>query len=348
MPWRFSVAPMMDRTDRHFRAMFRAISRHALLYTPMISAQSIVDGMASGPLGFDAVETPLAIQLGGSDAAVLAAAARIAAGLGFCEVNLNCGCPSPAASRVQWGAALMDHPGRVADAVAAMVAASPVAVTVKHRIGIAGRDDLEHLVGFVDAVAAAGAARVIVHARAAVLGGLSPAANRRVPPLRPEIVAALVRARPQLVVVDNGGIDDVATAQARWQHVGVAGGVMVGRAAYDDPYRWIAIDRIAFRDPSEPKSRAEIAESVFERAARHVAEGGRAHAVTRHALGLWHGVLGARRARAQVAELGRGATLAQARAAITVLRTPAVLPTPAVLRTPAVPRSVAAEHDAQA
>jgi tRNA-dihydrouridine synthase A len=312
---------MMDRTDRHFRAMFRDISRHALLYTPMISARALVEGRAdvSCELELGVDDGPVALQLGGSEPAVLGEATRIAAARGFVEVDLNCGCPSPAAARVLWGAALMDHPGRVADAVAAMVAAARIDVTVKHRLGIAGRDDADRLLEFVDAVVAAGAARVVVHARAAVLGGLGTAANRRVPPLRPEAVAALVAARPGLVVVDNGGIEDLDGARARWRGVGERGGVMVGRAAYDDPYRWIDVDRVAFGDATPRPDRVAVARAVFERAAVHVAEGGRAHAVTRHALGLWRGVPGARAARALVAELAHDVTLAEAAAAIDAL-----------------------------
>lgn len=318
-PWRFCVAPMMDRTDRHFRAMFRRISRHALLYTPMIAARAIVAGRADDALAFDPIESPLALQLGGSDPAVLAAATRIAADRGFVEVDLNCGCPSPAAASASWGAALMDHPSRVADAVAAMVAASPLDVTVKHRLGIAGRDGFDRLLGFVDAVVAAGARRVIVHARAAVLGGLSPADNRSIPPLRPGDVAALVTARPGLVVVDNGGIGDLEAAAVRWRGVGPRGGVMVGRAAYDDPYRWIDVDRVAFGDDAPRPTRAEIVADAFERAHRWVAAGGRAHAVTRHVLALWRGQPGARRARAMVASLARGGRIDDAAAAIDVL-----------------------------
>lgn len=291
-----------------------------MLYTPMISAAAIVAGRADSMLAFDPSEAPLALQLGGSEPVTLAHAAKIAADRGFAEINLNCGCPSPAAARVQWGAALMDHPARVADAVAAMVASSPrVDVTVKHRLGIAGRDDFDRLLGFVDAVVSAGAVRVIVHARAAVLGGLGPAANRRIPPLRPEMVAGLLKARPQLVVVDNGGIDDLEAVRARWRNVGARGGVMVGRAAYDDPYRWITIDREAWCDDEPRPTRAQLARDLFDRAARHVAAGGRAHAVTRHALGLWRSLPDARHARALVASLARGASLDDAAAAIRVL-----------------------------
>lgn len=315
MPWRFCVAPMMDRTDRHFRAMFRGISRHALLYTPMIAAHAIVRGKADADLDHDPLEHPLAIQLGGCDPQVLAAATRIANDRGFVEVNLNCGCPSSAAEQATWGAALMDHPLRVADAVAAMVAASRVPVTVKHRLGIVGRDDMPRLFAFVDAITAAGAARVIVHARAAILGGASTASNRKIPPLRPEAIAELVRERPGLVVVDNGGIIDLDGARPRWAAVGPHGGVMIGRAAYDDPYRWIDVDRVAYGDDTPRPSRREIAEAVLVRAGDHV----RPHLVTRHALGLWHGVPQARRARDLVATIAHGLPPREATAALAVL-----------------------------
>lgn len=306
---------MMDRTDRHFRAMFRRISRHALLYTPMIAAQAIVSGRAEADLAHDPSEHPLAIQLGGSDPPMLAAATRIAADRGFHEVNLNCGCPSPAAAQATWGAALMDHPQRVADAVAAMAAGAAIDITVKHRLGIVGRDDLERLLAFVDTVTAAGAARVIVHARAAILGGASTAANRKIPPLRPEMVAALVRARPELVVVDNGGIADLDHVRERSRDVGPRGGVMVGRAAYDDPYRWIDVDRVVYGDDASRPTRREIAEHAFARAADHA----RPHAITRHALGLWHGVPRARRARDLVATIAHGLAVHDAAAALAVL-----------------------------
>jgi tRNA-dihydrouridine synthase A len=294
--WRFCVAPMMDRTDLHFRAMFRCISRHALLHTPMIAAQSIVSGRHAAALREGAADGPVALQLGGDEPRLLARAAAIAEDAGYVAVDLNCGCPSRDAARARWGAALMDHPRRVAEAVAAMRHACRVPITVKHRLGIAGRDDDERLLAFVDAVASAGAARLNVHARAAVLGrtGVAPG---RVPPLQPDRVAALVRARPGLVVVDNGGITTLEAARGRLRHAGDHGGVMVGRAAYDDPYAWIDVDRVIFGDATPRPSRAEVAEVVFTRAARHAAAGGRAHAVTRHALGLWRGLVGARAAR---------------------------------------------------
>lgn len=295
--WRFCVAPMMDRTDRHFRGMFRSISRHALLYTPMIAARVVVRDAETSALREGAADGPVALQLGGDDPRMLAAAAVVAEQAGYVEVNLNCGCPSRDAARARWGVALMDHPQLVADAVDAMRRACGAPITVKHRLGIVGRDDEERLHAFVDAVTAAGAARVVVHARAAVLGRTG-ASLHRVPPLRPDVVLRLAQLRPEIVIVDNGGIDDLLIARRRLLGVGPHGGVMVGRTAYEDPYAWIDVDRVLYGDERPQPSRAEVAASVIERAARHVAAGGRAHAVTRHALGLWRGVPGARAARA--------------------------------------------------
>ncbi len=318
-PWRFAVAPMMDRTDRHFRWFFRQLSRGALLYTPMIAAAAVVAGRAGAALAHDAIEQPLALQLGGNDPRLLAAAARAGADAGFVEIDLNCGCPSPAAAQSQWGARLMDQPQRVAECVAAMVAACRVDVTVKHRLGIAGRDDVASLHAFVDAVHDAGAARVIVHARAAVLGGLGPAANRSVPPLRPAEVHALVRARPQLPILYNGGVRSLAQACAHLAGPDAVAGVMVGRAAYDDPWAFRDLDRAVFEREPPPGDRAEVARAVLERARAWQGAGGDPHAVTRHCLGLWHGIAGARRARAAVAALAQRPALDAVDAAIAVL-----------------------------
>ncbi|MBK6916256.1 MAG: tRNA dihydrouridine(20/20a) synthase DusA [Deltaproteobacteria bacterium] len=317
-PWRFSVAPMMDRTDRHFRWLFRHISAGALLYTPMIAADAIVRGRADAELAHEPCEQPLALQLGGSEPATLAAAARIGAARGFVEIDLNCGCPSPTAASSRWGVALMDEPARVAEMVAAMVAVAGVDVTVKHRLGIAGRDHVERLHAFVDAVASAGAARVIVHARAAVLGGLAPARNRSVPPLRPDEVHALVAARPGLPVIYNGGLLTPADAAERLRDDRLAG-VMIGRSAYDDPWAWREVDPWLYGVPAPTGSRREIAVALRERAQAWARTGADPYAVTRHAMGLWRALPGARRARAAVASLARGGGLAALDAAIAVL-----------------------------
>jgi tRNA-dihydrouridine synthase A len=296
----FSVAPMMDRTDRHQRWLMRTITRRARLYTPMIAARQLVAKGGAALLAHDPIEHPLAVQLGGCDPHELAIAARIAVEEGADEVNLNCGCPSPAALAATWGAALMLVPARVADAVAAMRAVVDVPVTVKHRLGVRGADDAETLFAFVDTVAAAGCDRFVVHARAAVLGGLGARGNLKVPPLRHAEVHALARARPQLAIELNGGIADVDDALAQL-HAGPIAGVMVGRAAYDDPFALAGVDRRIFGDRRAAPSRADVGEALLEYVGAHLRAGGRAHTVVRHALGLWHGVPGGRRLRGELA-----------------------------------------------
>ncbi|HWB77365.1 MAG TPA: tRNA dihydrouridine(20/20a) synthase DusA [Nannocystaceae bacterium] len=305
-PSRFAVAPMMDRTDRHFRRLFRAISKHALLYTPMVPAHELLGPRAASHLAHAAIEQPLALQLGGCDPQVLASAARVGADAGMIEIDLNCGCPSPAAREATWGAALMDSPQRVADAVAAMKAAVEIPVTVKHRLGIAGRDDAERLHAFVDLLAHAGCDRFVVHARAAVLGGLTPAQNRSVPPLRHADVVALARARPQLAFVLNGGLLDADAVPRVLADAPQLHGVMVGRAAYDDPLAFAAIDRVLFDADATDATLPSVVAALAEQVAEHVAIGGRAHAITRHALGLVRARPGARRWRARIAELAHG------------------------------------------
>ncbi|HET6582038.1 MAG TPA: tRNA dihydrouridine(20/20a) synthase DusA [Nannocystaceae bacterium] len=299
-PRPFSVAPMMDRTDRHYRWLMRTITRRALLYTPMIAARRLLASDGAALLEHDPREQPLAVQLGGADPRELAQAARIAVDCGAVEVNLNCGCPSPAATAATWGAALMLQPARVAEAVAAMRAAVAVPVTVKHRLGVRGHDGAEALFDFVDTVAAAGCDRFVVHARAAVLGGLGTRKNRSVPPLRPAEVYALAHARPALAIEMNGGIVDLDGALAHLRAAPLAG-VMIGRAAYDDPFAWADVDALVAGDRRPPPSRAECGAMVLDYVAAHVQAGGRAHDVVRHALGLWRGVPGGRRVRGELA-----------------------------------------------
>jgi tRNA-dihydrouridine synthase A len=300
---------MMDRTDRHYRWLMRTITRRALLYTPMIVAPRLLAKDGAALLDHDACEQPLAVQLGGADPHELALAARIAVDCGAVEVNLNCGCPSPAATAATWGAALMLEPARVADAVAAMRVAVDIPVTVKHRLGVRGHDRIEALVDFVDTVAAAGCDRFIVHARVAVLGGLGTRKNRSVPPLRPADVHALARARPALAVEMNGGIADLEGALAHLGGDSPLAGVMVGRAAYDDPFAWAGVDaRLSGPQGREDEhahppasSRAECGAMLLDYVAAHVRAGGRAHEVVRHALGLWRGVPGGRLCRGELA-----------------------------------------------
>lgn len=290
-----SVAPMMDCTDRHFRWLMRQISRRALLYTEMVTTGAALHGDRAHVLGFSPEERPLALQLGGDDPAALAASARIAEDMGYDEVNLNCGCPSDRVHSGNFGACLMAQPGRVADAVAAMRAAVAIPVTVKHRIGIDGRERYEDMLEFVDAVAAAGCDRFTVHARIAVLGGLSPKENRTVPPLRYPDVYRLKAERPGLVVELNGGVRSLDAVQ---EHLGAGvDAVMIGRAAYEDPFVFADVDRRFFGvEEAEAPGRFEVARRVGEYAEAYVRASPqrKPSAVLRHLLGLFTGQPGAR------------------------------------------------------
>jgi tRNA-dihydrouridine synthase A len=288
-----SVAPMMDCTDRHFRWLMRQISRHTLLYTEMVTANAVLHGDRNLLLGYSPEEHPISLQLGGDDPGSLTECARVAEGLGYDEVNLNVGCPSERVASGNFGACLMDQPGRVADCVAAMRAAVQIPVTVKHRIGVDDRDSYEHMRGFVDTVAAAGCDRFTVHARKAVLGGLSPKENRTIPPLRYPEVYRLKTELPHLPIEINGGIRSLDAAAEHLQQVDA---VMIGRAAYDDPYIFADVDRRFFADPREVPDRVEVALRYGEYAERVLAGAPRLKlsGVTRHILGLFTGVPGAR------------------------------------------------------
>jgi len=310
-----SVAPMMDRTDRHFRWLVRQVTRRTLLYTEMIPTGAILHGDRARHLGHDPVERPLAIQLGGDDPRGLAECARIAVDWGYDEVDLNVGCPSSRVRDGCFGAALMKRPGLVARAVEAMRAAVDVPVTVKHRIGVDEQDAYDDLLRFVDVVTRAGSDRFTVHARKAWLSGLSPKQNRTVPPLRYDDVYRLKAERPGLAVVLNGG---VAGLDAVRRHLGRVDGVMVGRAAYADPWLLATADAELFGEPAtEPPTRAAVAERLVAYAEAQVARGARLHPVVRHANGLMTGVPGARRWRQAIADAARpGARPADLLAAI--------------------------------
>lgn len=292
-----SVAPMMDCTDRHFRWFMRQISRRALLYTEMVTMGAVIHGDREYLLGFSPEERPLALQLGGDDPATLAECARIAEGMGYDEVNLNVGCPSDRVASGNFGACLMARPERVAACVAAMRAAVAVPVTVKHRIGIDDRDAYEDMLGFVTTVAAAGCDRFTVHARMAVLGGLSPKENRTIPPLRYHDVHRLKAELPRLTIEINGGIVGLDAAAEHLQRVD---GVMIGRAAYDNPYLFAEVDRRFYADDSPVPGRFEVARRFGAYAARWLADrpadrpGCKLSALTRHVLGLFAGMPGAR------------------------------------------------------
>ncbi|MFM9938360.1 MAG: tRNA dihydrouridine(20/20a) synthase DusA [Hyphomicrobiaceae bacterium] len=283
---RFSVAPMMDWTDRHCRFFHRLMTRRALLYTEMVTAEAILRGKRDRLLAFSPAEHPVALQLGGADPARLAAAARIGADYGYDEINLNVGCPSDRVQDGRFGACLMAEPQLVADCVAAMRAAVVVPVTVKCRIGIDDQDSEAGLERFVSTVASAGCSTFIVHARKAWLQGLSPKENREIPPLDYGRVHRLKAAHPDLTIVINGGVGSLAEAQAQLPHVD---GVMLGRAAYHTPYLLAAVDQRIYGDATPAPSRAEVIERLLPYVEAHVAGGGKLNNVTKHILGLYHG-----------------------------------------------------------
>ncbi len=279
------AAPMMDWTDRHCRYFLRQCAPHARLYTEMITTGALLHGDAARHLAFDPAEHPLGAQLGGSEPDELAACARMVEAAGYDEVDLNIGCPSERVRRGAFGACLMAEPALVADCVRAMRKAVSIPVTVKHRIGIDEIQDYSFVRRFVSEVADAGCATFIVHARNAVLKGLSPKENREIPPLRYEVVHRLKRDFPALAFVVNGGLADWAAIEAQ---LAAADGVMLGRAAYHQPWLLAEADARLFGDGALPKSRAEVAQAMAAYAAREVAGGVALRQITRHMLGLYH------------------------------------------------------------
>jgi tRNA-dihydrouridine synthase A len=312
---RFSVAPMMDWTDRHCRFLHRILSRRARLYTEMVTTGAVIHGPRERLLGFSPEEHPVAVQLGGSDPGELARAARICADLGYDEVNLNVGCPSDRVQDGRFGACLMREPELVGAGVAAMKAAVRVPVTVKCRIGVDEQDPEEALDRMAHSVVAAGADALVVHARKAWLQGLSPKENREVPPLDYERVYRLKAAFPDLPIAVNGGISSLSAAKG---HLARVDGAMLGRAAYQEPEVLLGVDREFFGE-APPVADAFAAIEAFEPyIAARLAEGVRLHAMTRHMLGLFAGRPGARAYRRHLAtEAGKpGAGLATLRDAV--------------------------------
>ncbi|MQT93110.1 tRNA dihydrouridine(20/20a) synthase DusA [Pseudomonas helleri] len=291
---RFSVAPMMDWTDRHCRFFLRLMSKHALLYTEMVTTGALLHGDAERFLRHDDTEHPLALQLGGSTPADLAACARLAQAAGYDEVNLNVGCPSDRVQNNMIGACLMAHPVLVADCVKAMRDAVSIPVTVKHRIGINGRDSYAQLCDFVGTVRDAGCESFTVHARIAILEGLSPKENRDIPPLRYDVVAQLKADFPELEIVLNGGIKTLEECHA---HLQVFDGVMLGREAYHNSYLLAEVDQQLFGSADPIITRAQVLEQLRPYIAAHIVSGGSMHHITRHILGLGQGFPGARRFR---------------------------------------------------
>ncbi len=288
---RFTVAPMMDWTDRHCRVFHRLLTRRARLYTEMVTTGAVIHGDRARLLGFDASEHPVALQLGGSNPADLATAARIGEDFGYDEINLNVGCPSDRVKEGRFGACLMAEPDLVADGVAAMKRAVRIPVTVKCRIGIDDQDPEAALDRLARAVVAAGADMLIVHARKAWLNGLSPKENRDIPPLDYDRVYRLKVAMPDVPIVINGGVGTIEEAKRHLEHVD---GVMLGRAAYQDPWRLLAVDRDIFGEASPHDDMIVALEAMMPYIAEQLARGTRLHAITRHFVGAFHGIPGAR------------------------------------------------------
>ncbi|MGB3297661.1 MAG: tRNA dihydrouridine(20/20a) synthase DusA [Phormidesmis sp.] len=286
-----SVAPMMDRTDRHYRYFMRQITTRTLLYTEMVTSMAIRHGNLEKLLGFSAEENPLVLQVGGDDPKLLAHCARVAAEFGYSEVNLNVGCPSDRVQSGNFGACLMADPARVADCVAAMIAASPLPVSIKHRIGIDELDRYEDMANFVKVVSATGARRFSVHARKAWLQGLSPKDNRTVPPLRYSDVHRLKHDFPHLQIEINGGFTTLEQAKAQLAFVD---GVMIGRAAYDNPFIFANADRDIFGAAAAPRTRQQVVQAMLPYISYWTGRGVRLHSITRHMMHLFHGQPGSR------------------------------------------------------
>ncbi len=311
----FSIAPMMDWTDRHCRSFHRVLSRRAVVYTEMVTADAVLRGDREKLLGFDEAQHPVALQLGGSDPEKLFAASRIGAEWGYDAINLNVGCPSDRVQDGRFGACLMREPGLVGELVQAMAeGARTTPVEVKHRLGVDDQDPEESLFGFVETVAAAGCRTFIVHARKAWLSGLSPKENRDIPPLDYPIVRRLKAMHPALSIQLNGGLETLAQARAESEGLD---GVMLGRSAYHTPEILLGVDPV-FYGQAAPAPDAFAALDAFEPTiAAHLARGGALHAVTRHMLGLFHGRAGGRAWRRILTVEGvkRGAGLEVVRAA---------------------------------
>lgn len=298
-----SVAPMMDRTDRHFRYLMRQITRRTLLYTEMVTTPAIIHGDRPKLLDFSPEEHPISLQLGGDNPAELAECAKVGADWGYDEINLNVGCPSPRVQKGNFGACLMTQPELVAECVAAMQSVVKIPVTVKHRIGVDEQDSYADLCRFIDVVAQTGCDRFSVHARKAWLQGLSPKENRTVPPLRYEDVYRLKQEFPHLWLEINGGITELTQIK---DHLEKVDAVMVGRAAYENPYLFATVDRDIYGENVEPKTRHEIVESMLSYIDRCHSEGVKLHSISRHMLSIFLGKPGTKAWKRYITEEGRG------------------------------------------
>ncbi len=316
---------MMDWTDRHCRVFHRRMSRRARLYTEMLTTGAILHGDRNRLLAFDASEHPVALQLGGSAPADLATSARIGEDFGYDEINLNVGCPSDRVKDGRFGACLMAEPMLVADCVKAMKRAVSIPVTVKCRIGIDNQDPEFALDELARGVMDAGADALIVHARKAWLNGLSPKENRDIPPLDYQRVYRLKAARPDVPIIINGGIGSFAEAK---QHLGFVDGVMLGRAAYQEPWRLLAADPELFGDPAPHATMKDVFAGMLPYIEAELARGTRLHSITRHFVGAFHGLPGARAFRRHLAEnaVKSGAGIGALRDAIALVQDSAVTP----------------------
>ena len=300
--YKFSVAPMLDCTDRHFRVLMRQVSRKALLYTEMIVAQALHHSKNRKKLlDFDEIEHPIAIQIGGDDPILLAEATKLAETWGYDEINLNIGCPSSKVQSGNFGACLMANPSLVAKCVEAMVNASNLPVTVKHRIGIDNLDSDAFLKEFVDHVAAAGAKRFSIHARKALLKGLNPKQNRNIPPLLYEKVINLKKCRPSLIIELNGGLNTPNDCRKILEQVD---GAMVGRAAYKDPLLWQTVDEIIYGEKAQNLNASKVLKGLIPYTEKHLRKGGRFWDIAKHCLQLVKNVPGAKQWRNEISIQG--------------------------------------------
>lgn len=296
---KLSIAPMMDWTDRHDRYFLRQITRHAVLYSEMVTTGAVIHGDRDKLLGFDASEHPIAVQLGGGDPKELAVASAIAEEYGYDEVNLNVGCPSDRVQRGKIGACLMAEPDLVAECIARMIESVSVPVTVKCRTGVDDLDSYDHLKTFIGKIADVGCQTFIIHARKAWLSGLSPKQNREIPPLHYERVYQVKQDFPDLEIIINGGITDLSQSKQHLEHVD---GVMIGREAYQNPYFLADVDAQLYGSENRPQSREAVALAMMPYIDQHIAAGGKLNHISRHMLGLFHAQPGGRIWRRYISE----------------------------------------------
>ncbi len=297
--WRFSVAPMMGRSDRHCRYFWRLLSSEARLYTEMITTSALIFGDSARLLRLNSSDKPIALQLGGSDPKELAACAKLAEKYGYNEVNLNCGCPSNRVQSGKFGASLMLRPNAVANCIDAMRTACSLPVTIKHRLGVDEMDSYDELASFVGQVSNAGCEVFIIHARKAWLNGLSPKENREIPPLNYPWIYRLKKEFPSLTIVINGGITLMSQVTTHLNHLD---GVMMGRKIYENPWFLSEVDQILFKNPAIAKTRMEVLQQMLPYIEKEIANGEKLSHITRHLVGLYKGKPGGRKFRRYIAD----------------------------------------------